>query len=166
MKRKVRAVTKVTNAGVARDVWQMLVGYFFAQRELQMRVVQELGLTPGHMKTLFELDAEEGRSMGELAAALVCDASNATWLVDRLEERGLVERRARPHDRRVKTVVLTPDGVKTKQLLIERLLTPPDDLVGLDRADLDQLHEALALLPPSPPFWAVASSEPDEPDLS
>jgi DNA-binding MarR family transcriptional regulator len=159
-------VTRVAKAGVARDVWQMLVGYFFAQRELQMRVVQELGLTPGHMKTLFELDAEEGRSMGELASALVCDASNATWLVDRLEERGLVERRPRPHDRRVKTVVLTPGGVKTKELLIERLSAPPEDLVALDRADLDRLHEALALLPPSPPFWAPVPSEPDQPDLS
>jgi DNA-binding MarR family transcriptional regulator len=159
-------VTKVTNAGVARDVWQMLVGYFFAQRELQMRVVQELGLTPGHMKTLFELDAEEGRSMGELASSLVCDASNATWLVDRLEERGLVERRARAHDRRVKTVVLTPDGVKTKQLLIERLSAAPDDLVALDRADLDRLHDALALLPPSPPFWASVACPPNPPDRS
>jgi DNA-binding MarR family transcriptional regulator len=156
-------VTKVTDAGVARDVWQRLVGYFFAQRELQMRVVQELGLTPGHMKTLFELDAEDGRSMGELASALVCDASNATWLVDRLEERGLVERRARPRDRRVKTVVLTPDGVKTKALLVERLSAPPEDLVALDRADLDRLHEALALLPPSPPFWAPVPPAPDEP---
>lgn len=156
-------MTKVTKTGVARDVWQMLVGYFFAQRELQMRVVQELGLTPGHMKTLFELDADEGRSMGELATALVCDASNATWLVDRLEERGLVERRARPHDRRVKTVVLTPEGVKTKALLIERLSAPPEDLVALDRADLDRLHEALALLPPSPPFWLSVPPVPSLP---
>jgi DNA-binding MarR family transcriptional regulator len=157
-------VTKVTKAGVARDVWQMLVGYFFARRDLHMRVVQELGLTPGHMKTLFELDAEEGRSMGELATALVCDASNATWLVDRLEERGLVERRSRPHDRRVKTVVLTPDGVKTKELLIERLSAPPEDLVAMDRADLDRLHEALALLPPSPPFWVAVPPVPSLPD--
>ncbi len=156
-------MTKVTKTGIARDVWQMLVGYFFAQKELQMRVVHELGLTPGHMKTLFELDGDEGRSMGELATALVCDASNATWLVDRLEERGLVERRARPHDRRVKTVVLTPDGIKTKHLLIERLSAPPDDLVALDRADLDRLHEALALLPPSPPFWESVAGEPDLP---
>ena len=159
-------MTKVTKDGVAPDVWQMLVGYFFAQRELQMRVVHELGLTPGHMKTLFELDAEEGRSMGELASSLVCDASNATWLVDRLEERGLVERRARPHDRRVKTVVLTPDGVKTKHLLIERLSAAPDDLVALDRADLDRLHDALALLPPSPPFWESVACPPNPPDRS
>jgi DNA-binding MarR family transcriptional regulator len=147
-------VTKVTKAELARDVWQQLVGYFVAQRESHMRAGQELGLTPGHTKTLFELDAVEGRSMGDLATLLVCDASNVTWLVDRLEERGLVERRPHPRDRRVKSVVLTPEGVKTKALLIERLSTPPDDLVDLDRTDLDTLHAALELLPPHPPFWS------------
>lgn len=146
-------MTKVTKAELARDVWERLVGYFFAQREAQMRLSQELGLTPGHVKTLFELDADEGRSMGDLATVLVCDASNVTWLVDRLEERGLVERRPHPSDRRVKSVVLTPEGAKTKGLLMERILTPPDDLVGLDRADLDALREALDLLPPHPPVW-------------
>jgi DNA-binding MarR family transcriptional regulator len=149
-------VTRVTKAELAREVWQTLVGYFFAQRESQMKVVHELGLTPGHMKTMFELDAERGRSMGDLAGALVCDASNATWLVDRLEERGLVERRPHPSDRRVKTVVLTREGVKVKQLLIERLSAPPENLVDLEREDLDTLHAALSRLPSHPPFWEPA----------
>jgi MarR family transcriptional regulator, organic hydroperoxide resistance regulator len=153
-------VTRVTNAELARDVWQQLVGYFFAQAKNQMQAAQEQGLTPGHMKTLFELDAEEGRSMGELATALVCDASNVTWLVDRLEERGLVERRPHPSDRRVKTVVLTPAGVKTKQLLVDRLSCPPGDLVDLDRADLTTLRDALVLLPPHPPFWEPVRAAP------
>lgn len=146
-------MTNVTKAELARDVWQQLVGYSFAHRESHMHAAQELGLTPGHMKTLFELDTDGGRSMGDLAVLLACDASNVTWLVDRLEERGLVERRPHPRDRRVKSVVLTPEGAKTKALLIERLLTPPEDLVGLDRADLEKLRRALALLPEHPPFW-------------
>ncbi len=146
-------VTKVTKAELAREVWQQLVGYFFAQREAQMQVARELSLTPGHVKTLFELDGDTGRSMGDLAGLMVCDASNVTWLVDRLEERGLVERRPHPRDRRVKSVVLTPEGVKTKALLIERILTPPEDLVELDRANLDALRDALDLLPPHPPIW-------------
>ncbi len=146
-------VTNVTKAELARDCWQQLVGYFFAHKDSHMQAGHELGLTPGHMKTLFELDTEGGRSMGDLAVLLACDASNVTWLVDRLEERGLVERRPHPRDRRVKSVVLTPEGAKTKALLIERLLTPPEDLVGLDRADLDALRRALTLLPEHPPFW-------------
>jgi hypothetical protein len=60
----------------------------------------------------------------------------------------------------VKSVVLTPEGVKTKALLIERLLTPPDDLVGLERSDLDTLGAALELLPPHPPFWSPDGENP------
>ena len=141
------AVTRVTKAGLAREVWQELLGYFLAHRSYTAESLQQMGLTPGHMKTLFELDADDPRSMGELAEVLACDASNATWLIDRLEERGLVERRPHPRDRRVKTVVLTAEGVATKKLLMERMSVPPDDLVALDRADLETLREAVRLLP-------------------
>lgn len=48
--------------------------------------------------------------MGELAQRLCCDASNVTGIIDRLEERGLVERRVSPGDRRVKHLVLTDSG--------------------------------------------------------
>jgi DNA-binding MarR family transcriptional regulator len=154
-------VTRVTKAELAQDVWQTMLGYLVTHRAHQNLVAQELGLTPGHVKTLYELDADGSVSMGALASVLGCDASSATWLVDRLEERGLVERQPHPHDRRVKTVVLTPDGAKTKARLVELLSAPPDDLVALDRDALDQLYDALRLLPPHPPFWAPASRAPD-----
>jgi DNA-binding MarR family transcriptional regulator len=150
------AVTRVTKAGLAREVWQEMLGYFLAHRSYTAESLQQMGLTPGHMKTLFELDSDDPRSMGELAEVLACDASNATWLIDRLEERGLVERRPHPGDRRVKTVVLTTEGVATKKLLIDQLSEPPADLLTLDRAALDQLAAALDLLPEHPPFWEPA----------
>src|SRR4029453_18040920 len=43
-----------------------------------------------------------------------CDASNATWMVDRLEERGLAERRSSPTDRRGKLVGLLARGPKPR----------------------------------------------------
>jgi DNA-binding MarR family transcriptional regulator len=149
-------VTRGSKSSVAKDVWTELLGYFFAHRDSTFGGVVKLGLTPGDMKTLFELDPDDGCSMSELANTLHCDASNATWLVDRLEERGLVLRRPHPRDRRVKTVVLTPEGVATKKLLIDQLSEPPADLLALDRSALDQLDAALALLPPHPPFWEPA----------
>ncbi len=153
-------VTRVTKAGLASEVWELLAGYLFSRRNMQMQALQELGLTPGHMKAMFELDPDVPVAMGALAETLVCDASSATWLVDRLEERGLVERRPHPRDRRVKTVVLTPEGAKTKALLIERLLDPPAELKALDRADLERLRDALQLLPAHAPFWvSIAERE-------
>lgn len=68
----------------------------------------ELELSPQQALALRDLD--HPRSMRELADRLVCDASNVTGIVDRLEARGLVERQVRPEDRRVKQLLLTDVG--------------------------------------------------------
>ena len=52
--------------------------------------------------------------MRSLADAWGSDASNATWVVDRLERLGLAERRALVTDRRVKLAVLTARGIKAR----------------------------------------------------
>lgn len=109
-------------------------------------VLQELGLTPGHMKALLMLEPGEPRPMGSLAQQFACDASTITWLVDRLEERGLVERGGLPADRRVKTVVLTPLGVKTKADLERRLYEPPRELSKVDSHSLEALRDVLTKL--------------------
>ena len=65
--------------------------------------------------------------MRELAQEWLCDASNATFIVDRLEERGLAERRSVPTDRRVKMVVLTARGNRMRGRVLERFFEPPPD---------------------------------------
>ena len=85
--------------------------------------------------------------MRAMADGLACDASVATWLVDRLEERGLVERRTPPTDRRVKTIVLTPLGIRTRERLRESFYEPPAALMNLDLASLRALTAALKKLP-------------------
>ena len=147
-------MTRDTKHQVASDVWTSLIGFFFAYREAHMGAIHELGLTPGDMKAFMILQPDEPQAMGALAEQWACDASNATWMVDRLEERGFVERRPKPGDRRVKTVVLTPAGETMKRVLVERLSQPPEDLLGIERADLETIRAALALLPPTPPFGA------------
>jgi DNA-binding MarR family transcriptional regulator len=87
--------------------------------------------------------------MGELADQWACDASNATWVVDRLEERGLAERRSVPEDRRVKSVVLTALGAQTRDRVLRHFFEPPPELLELDRADLVALRDAVAKLPVS-----------------
>jgi len=84
--------------------------------------------------------------MRAMASTLCCDASMATWLVDRLEERGLVERHTPPGDRRVKTVVLTPLGIKTRDWLRASFYDPPSALLDLDVTSLKSLRK----LPASP----------------
>src|SRR6266536_607422 len=129
--------------GVAADVWRLMLECSMAQFGRASGILHGLGLTPGHMKLLTHLEEGDGRAMGSLAQSFQCDASTMTWLVDRLEERGLVERRMFPSDRRVKAVALTPRGVQIKAQLARRLYRPPPALMALDRAALDEVQAAL-----------------------
>jgi len=89
-----------------------LVGLLFRLTgDLRQRFAERsahLDLSFPQAMALRELDRP--MAMGELAQRLCCDASNVTGIVDRLESRGLVERRTAPGDRRVKHLVLTEAG--------------------------------------------------------
>src|SRR2546426_8666503 len=111
---------------VAADVWRLMVECSMAQFGRASGILQRLGLTPGHMKLLMHLEEGEGRAMGALAQSFQCDASTMTWLVDRLEERGLVERRMLPSDRRGTAGGPLPLRGKTKEKLKGRLYQGPE----------------------------------------
>jgi DNA-binding MarR family transcriptional regulator len=153
---------RVSKRALASEVWATMAEFSFGvwQRGHHFAVLKELGLTPGHLKVFGVLRPDETRPMGALADACACDASMATWLVDRLEDRGLVERRMVPTDRRVKAVALTPLGIQTRERLFQDLFDPPPELLLLDITALESLRRELAKLPiTSPPFWASPARE-------
>ncbi len=117
-----------------------------AQFRRKSRNLSEIGLTPGHMKALMTLEPGEALPMGACAQEMGCDASTATWLIDRLEERGLVQRRPSTTDRRVKGVVLTDAGSATKASLQEHYFHPPDALLELSLEELETLFSLLSKL--------------------
>jgi DNA-binding MarR family transcriptional regulator len=130
-------------AALAVETWKRMFDFFIRTGSQRVKVLARLGLTPNDSRALTALDVNDGRTMRSLADEWGCDASNATWIVDRLEKRGLAERRARPGDRRVKLVVLTPAGMKTRQRLLEGMYEPPPELLALPRASLEVLRTAL-----------------------
>jgi DNA-binding MarR family transcriptional regulator len=73
--------------------------------------------------------------MRDLAGGLHCDASNVTGIVDRLEQRGLVERRASPGDRRVRSLVVTREGAVVARKVWADVLAGSAVLVGLTEAE-------------------------------
>jgi len=76
-------------------------------------------LSPSQFNVLNLLSgAPDGLSQIEISRQLIMHRSNATGLIDRLEERGLLHRRATPGDRRAYRVVLTPAA----RQLLERIL--------------------------------------------
>jgi DNA-binding MarR family transcriptional regulator len=138
------------NAVLAAEVWRRMLDFHMAHLR-HMETARQLGLNPGATKLLLDLEPDDPRPMRALAETFACDASNVTWMVDQLEERGLVERRTFTSDRRVKTIALTALGEKTKAELLRRFYAPPDDLVALPRPELVALRDALTRLPSSPP---------------
>jgi DNA-binding MarR family transcriptional regulator len=143
----VTRTTSPAKEALAADVWRPLARFFFETAAHRTRILREEGLTPNDAKALGILDRSRGRPMSELASEWMCDASNATWIVDRLEERGLAERTASPTDRRVKLVVLTALGERTRDRVMEAMFQPPPELLQLSRKDLEALRDAVAKLP-------------------
>lgn len=81
------------------------------------------GLTPGQFGVIAIIAANPGLKQIELGGALGVDRSTIVAAVDKLEKRGLVERRPVPHDRRAHALNLTGEGqrIYRKALtLIER----------------------------------------------
>lgn len=104
------------------------------------------GLSTAQVNALLTLRPDEALPMRALAARLDYDASNLSVLVDRLEHRGLVERRSDPDDRRVKALVLTPEGERQRAAFWHDLVEDPEPLSSLTDADLSVLTQTLATL--------------------
>lgn len=107
------------------------------------RMVKQ-GVSMTHLHVMWRLEESGELPMSRLAEFLDVSLSNATGLIDRMAERGLIERTRLDDDRRVVLVGLTPAG---KELLDEIQIMKRDLMQGvlgrLDAAQLDRLHLAL-----------------------
>jgi DNA-binding MarR family transcriptional regulator len=129
----------MTRSEDACRAWQLLMRFFFAQRAHLPEWGEPFGLSPVQCHLLHLIEPDAPLPMRQLAEVLQCDASNVTGLVDRLEERGIVERRPSPADRRVKVVQLTPTGSRLRAQLLKRMTARPLPLSRLDARE----HRAL-----------------------
>ncbi|HCA88575.1 MAG TPA: MarR family transcriptional regulator [Streptomyces sp.] len=81
--------------------------------------------------------------MRRIAKRLKCEPSNVTGIVDRLEARGLVERRPDPSDRRIKLAVTTDEGRSTARRLRDSLDFAREPLAGLTDVERSLLRDLL-----------------------
>ena len=84
--------------------------------------------------------------MRELASALHCDNSYVTSVIDVLEEKGLVDRRAHPSDRRIKVIFLTEEGALLAKRARAELAEPPPVFDSLTAAEAVQLRDLMRKL--------------------
>src|SRR2546428_12896715 len=114
----------------AAAAWRHIFDYIVATASERVAVLERLGLTPAESRALISLDPNAGRSMRSLADAWSNDPSNATWVVDRLERRGLAQRRAQEWGRRGKKGVLTSKRKRDRKERPASQYTPPPPLIG------------------------------------
>jgi DNA-binding MarR family transcriptional regulator len=131
------------SGGDASRAWQLLMRFFYAQRADLLPSGEDADLSPVQWHVLHLIEPGQPVPMRRLAEALSCDASNVTGLVDRLESRGLLQRRASPEDRRVKVLALTPAGVRLRAQLLNRTTHRSHPL---SRLSADEQRTLIALL--------------------
>ena len=135
--------TSTVSGAAASEAWGLFWRIFSADKPRRMLALNEFGLAPMQAMALTSLEPDEPMPMSALAGLLMCDNSNVTGIVDRLEALGLVERRPAERDRRVKAVGLTERGRSVRGVVQLRLSEPPPPLAGLSEEDAAALRDIL-----------------------
>lgn len=119
----------------------------YAAKERTMEEYEGTGLHPYHYAILIVLGEGSRETQGSIADALGYDRGQLVGLLDELEERGLLERRRDPNDRRRHLVRITPDGKRMLRRLRSLARRIEDEfLAPLDDEERAELHALLLRL--------------------
>jgi DNA-binding MarR family transcriptional regulator len=117
-----------------------------AQKLLE-HYLEPLALRTRQYEVLVVLSEEGALAQVELGRHLQIDRTTMVFLVDQLEESGLVERRRMPDDRRMHAITLTAQGKMVLAQANERVrLAEEEFLAPLSAAERDHLRTLLLRL--------------------
>lgn len=124
-----------------------------AVHEYSKAVDRQFGITGPQLWALRTIESMGGCSAGDLAERLCVHPSTITGVIQRLEEKRLIDRQKRPEDRRAVVLSLTPAGKKLLERapypaqgqLIRALHAMPAEEVTALRGTLDKIVEAMEL---------------------
>jgi MarR family transcriptional regulator, organic hydroperoxide resistance regulator len=124
------------------EIVRRLMDLFAETLSHQGTCLETLELTYSQAKLLWRLELGDMPSLKELARRCGVDPSNLAGVVDQLTERKLVYSRPAAHDKRVRVIRLTADGVRLRRKLVACLAQNPS-IESLTRARQNQLLEIL-----------------------
>ena len=146
------SVPKPAMAKVVRDDPDSSIGFLISDvsrllRRVYDRRVEPLGLTRAQWRVLVHIYRREGISQTALAQVLEIEKPTLGKLVDRLEEKGWVERQIEESDQRARRLVITDQAYP----LIDEMedlakAVHADALEGVADGDADQLHDTLMIV--------------------
>lgn len=123
-------------------------------------VTQPHGLTMPQWRALWQLYQQDGLSQTELAGRIDTDPMTVSGLMERLEAKGLVDRRPDPRDSRVKTVLITESARQlVGDLKAQMEQAQRDAFVGISDDERQVMMQALEKLRGN---LAAATHEEDE----
>jgi MarR family 2-MHQ and catechol resistance regulon transcriptional repressor len=138
--------TKATDAATATAL-KLYVVLARAQRAIGEQTQADLephGLSITEFAIMEALHTKGPLLLGEVQRKILVSSGGITFLVDKLTERGLVERQLCPNDRRARYAALTRKGVALmKEIFPRHALAIRDAMSGLSQAEQ---REATALL--------------------
>jgi MarR family 2-MHQ and catechol resistance regulon transcriptional repressor len=108
------------------------------------RQVEAHGLTLTEFGVLEALHHKGPLTHGDIADRVLLASSSMTYVIDKLEERGLLRRRQSEEDRRVKLAELTPDGREVIETVFPEHASLLDDLMA--EIGLEEKRRAASVL--------------------
>jgi DNA-binding MarR family transcriptional regulator len=125
-----------------QEIVERLMDLFARTLDHQGTCFETLELTYAQAKVMWRLETGDTPSLKELAKRCGVDPSNLAGVVDQLAKRDLVASRPAVHDKRVRVVRLTADGVRLRRRLIACLAQHP----SIEALSPERQEELLAIL--------------------
>jgi DNA-binding MarR family transcriptional regulator len=124
------------------ELMSRLMELFARTLDHQGTCLETLELSYAQAKLIWRLEANDTPSLKEAARRCGVDPSNLSGIVDQLTERGLVTSRPGVHDKRVRVIRLTADGVRLRRRLVACMAENPT-VGSLSETQQKQLLEIL-----------------------
>ncbi len=151
-----------TNPNDQRHIGWLVTDVARMMRTVFDRRVRTLGLTRPQWLALIRLKRRPGCSQSELADMMEIEKAPLGRIVDRMVEKGWIERRPEPMDRRINRIYLTDRGERVYAVISPISVTTVEDaLTELSARDRDELSRLLQIMKSSLSEMAESDTDHD-----